>query len=99
MINRVADDLQRSPLKYRFSGDGGLPHLQLLSFVDRGRVRRSDGHVRLQRVPCHDLTIACLLGDNLRVRYAPNNHGRSIEGSLFALHLGEFIGMLALIVG
>jgi hypothetical protein len=93
LIQRVVNDMQRSPFAYQFSADGRgsfLPHetlpLQLLELVNRGLVRQSGGPVRLRRAPPRaNQTLFDLATDRYRFAAAHFN----VEGNQLAINFGK----------
>jgi hypothetical protein len=92
LLYRVVDDMKDCALKYSFvvkDTHAILDHeslpLLLLSFVNRGRVRTSDGQIRMRRSPVtEDMTLESMT--NSRHLYSPTSLDFCVENGRFIVH-------------
>jgi hypothetical protein len=99
LLSRVVDDMKDCSLTYSFMVQDthaildheSLP-LQLLSFVNRGRVRASDGQIRMRRSPVtENLTLETMATNRL---YSPPSLNFCIENGCFIVHASMLFSMM-----
>ena len=101
LLSQVVDDMKNCSLTYSFVVQDmhvildhkSLP-LQLLSFVNCGRVCTSDGQVQMrQSLVTENLTLGMMAAN--RILYSPKNLDFCIENSCFIMHASTLFNMMS----